>query len=215
MATCRDVLREAVEAFEGIAAGDDLTVDEIAKGLVSIQREVRRIHQGRGPLTDVDVTAAYTAGENERVRVQDGYTVLVTLPNLIATDLGNRNDYGFASTLPPSGSSAVGGSDTSWRAPRDGTRIEIVGTTQELWFYRSDLNEWVDANALTIDSDMPLNADYLMDFAAIISVRLCKTWPARVSLVPTAQMLREAGQANARLLIQPGRVRAALAAEFF
>ena len=29
-----------------------------------------------------------------------------------------------------------------WRAPRDGARIEIVGTTQALYFYRDDTNAW-------------------------------------------------------------------------
>lgn len=214
MATCRDLISEAVLAFEGLGFGDDLTAAEVAYGLTVIQREIRRLHEARGPLTDVDVTGDYTAGENERVRVQDGSTVSVTLPNSIYTSASGANDYGFATTTPPRGSTD-NANGTTLRAPRDGARVEIVGTSQGLYFYRSDTNEWVECGSLTIDGSMPLNASYLSDFAAMLAVRMAPRWPGKSQIIPSAALMREEGAARLRLYYRHGVTRDAASVEFF
>lgn len=217
MATCRDLISEAVTAFGGIAPGDGLTVDEINVGLTAIQREIRRVHEMRGPLTGVDVTANYTAGPNERVRVQSGYTISLTLPNSvdITASASRQNDYNFALSYDTPAGSALSADGLVRRAPRDGDRIEIVGTTHGLYFYRSDTNEWVECGSLTIDGSMPLNESYLSDFAAIIAVRLCKSWPSVTQIIPSAQMLREEGRANLRLSYRHGVERDQVQAQYF
>ena len=214
MATCRDLIKEAVLAFEGIGFGDDLLAGEVAYGLTMIQREIRRLHEGRGPLLDVDVTADYTAGENERVGVQDGYSPEITLPNSIMADPDGVSDYGFASSTPPRGSTEAG-NGTTLRAPRDGARVEIVPTTTALYFYRSDTNAWVECGALTIDGPMPLNESYLTDFAALLAVRMAPRWPGRASIIPPASLQREAAEARLRLSYRHGVTRAPAVGDYF
>lgn len=216
MATVRDLIKEAVLAFGGIAPGDDLTVEELNVGLTAVQREIRRYHEALGPLTDVDVIADYTAGEDERVRVQNGYTVSVSLPNSIETGgRGTLYDYGFAATTDSPLGSTGRADGISYRAPRDGARVEIVGTTHGLYFYRSDTNAWIECSAVTIDQAMPFNENYLTDFAALIAVRMCKSWPSKVQITPSPQMLREEGQAKLRLYYRHGVVRDRNVGEYF
>lgn len=203
MTTCRDVIIQAVEAFEGLAPGDDLAVDELNRAVSILGQQLRRIHEGRGPLTNVDVTEDYTPGENERVRVQSGYSVSVTLPNSITVATGEGT------------SASADDDEATYRAPRDGARIEIVGTSRGLYFYRSDTNAWVSVESLTADSDFPLNGNYAADFAAWLAVRLCTIWPARVSLTPTPEMRHREAMANLRLFTQPGVVRSVTQAEYF
>lgn len=218
MATCRELIKRAVQSF-GAGFGDDLILREVQIGLEAVQDEMRALHEARGPLYTVDVTDDYTAGENERVRVQNGYTVDVSLPNSIRAL--RRSDYGeISQSDQPTGSSAVA-DGVIYRAPRDGSRVEIVGTTQGLYFYRSDTNEWVNCNALTIDGSMPLNAAYLADFAAILAHRLCPIWPstdgkgAMVLREPTPSLMRAFHRAKHRLYGRPGVERDAVAGSYF
>lgn len=212
MATCRQIAERIAKRFGAIAPGDDLSVGEVETLLEAIQDEMRRLHEARGPLTEVDVTADYTAGENERVRVQNGYTVAVTLPNSIEITASRRRDYGYAGEGDtPAGSGAIA-DGTAWRAPRDGSRVEIVGTSQGLYFYRSDTNEWVNCNALAIGGSMPLNAAYLADLACLIAVKVCRDWTGRE---PTGQMYREEREARQRIYGRPGVRRETVAGAFF
>lgn len=203
MSTNREVIIDALRLFQGLAPGDDLNVDEIDAGLTAITNVIRDIHASRGPLKNVDVTADYTAGENERVRVQTGYTVSVTCPNSIIVATGE-------------GTSASADEDeATYRAPYDGTRIEIVGTSQDLRFYRADTNEWVSCGSLSIDGSMPLSAEYRPHIATMVAMALIDTWPAAGSIQPTPHIYRREGMARLRLMHQPGRVRTVLQAEYF
>lgn len=204
MTTCRDVIIQAVEAFEGLAPGDDLTVDEINRATTFVGQQIRRISEGRGPLRNVDVTADYTPGEDERARVQSGYTVSITLPNSIVIATGEGT------------SASADDDEATYRAPRDGSRIEIVGlSSTALYLYRADTNTWVNIVGLTADSDFPLSANYAADFAAWLSVRLCTIWPARASLIPTPEMRHREAMANLRLFTRPGVTRTVTQAEYF
>ncbi|HZK99411.1 MAG TPA: hypothetical protein VFC47_05895, partial [Caulobacteraceae bacterium] len=70
MPTCRVVIAEAMRAIKAIAPGDDPEVDELAAGLEAAQSVVLDLHEARGPLIDVDITAAtWIAGENQRIRI--------------------------------------------------------------------------------------------------------------------------------------------------
>lgn len=218
MTTCRQLIRESLRRFNALAPGDDLHVDEIEVGLAAIQNLVLRLSGGREPLTDIDVTADYTPGENERVRVQSGYTVSITLPNAISTSSVAVNDYGFRSSSPPIGSTASA-NGTTFRAPRDGARIEIVylssGTAPVLYVFRADIDTWVNVAALTIDADMPLNSMYLQEAAAVLAVQLCGQWPGAGIINPTAQMLRDEAMARGRLFGRPSVRRDAVRADYY
>src|SRR5439155_1600338 len=81
------------------------------------------------------------------------------LPNAVPIGASyNPYDFGFTASAAaaPAGTTAAADGYT-WRQPADGARIEIVGTTQGLWFYRGDINAWTPAVALTIDSELPIN----------------------------------------------------------
>ncbi|MBA3811242.1 MAG: hypothetical protein H0X27_06280, partial [Caulobacteraceae bacterium] len=149
MATCRDVISEALRVLGALAPGDEGAVDELAAALDAMQTLLLELHAQRGPMVDVDVAADYTAGENQRLRIEQGAMATVFLPNSVPVFFaGALYDYGFApSTVGPPLGSAAAADGATRRAPRDGSRIEIVGVTQALWFYRADMNEWVSVLA--------------------------------------------------------------------
>lgn len=214
MATIRTLVTEALQVTGALSLGDDPTQDELTAGLKAFNRVTEEIHEARGPLLDVDVTADYIASENQRVRVQAGDTVDVTLPNAIPLfNMPDPYDYGFAapSLMPPQGS--IGEADgVSYRQPRDGTRIEIVGTTQGLWFYRADINSWMPAYGLTIDSEAPFNKRFDNALVGLLAEKL-------VDILPDAQMtpLLAARIARARtaILLRIGTARDTTKAQYF
>ncbi|MHB8529731.1 MAG: hypothetical protein ACYC8V_09510 [Caulobacteraceae bacterium] len=232
MATARTVILDAFRSLKVIAPGDEPTIDEIALGLEAVQELILEIHESRGPLTDVDVTADYVASENQRVRVQAGYTVNITLPNAIPLfNLPDPYDYGFAIpiVIPPQGS--TGQADGySWRQPRDGTRIEVTGTGEGLYFYRSDLNAWMalygptlqpgfvvspfaPAYSLIVDQELPLSSRFNAHLGALVAERLAESLPAPADLTPGLQ--RRAVRARAAIMLQTGRARDPVMADYF
>ena len=201
MTTCRDILTDALGALGLVGFGGQPSADEIDGGLFALSRVVFELHGARGALRSVDVSADYLASENESVRIEANASVVVTLPNsvLIRSDIGG-DDYFVGSTSCyhlSVGSSAPADGCLS-RPPRDGARIEIVGTTQALYFYRSDTNAWVSAAPLMIDGPTPMNARYDGALAALVAERLCDP----MNVAPSPTLLRRIARGNAALLIQ-------------
>ncbi len=204
MAAVRAAVAEALRALRVTAPGDEPVADELAAGVDAAQALVLEIHQGRGPLREIDVAADHVAGEDQRVRIAAGSTVEVVLPNAVA--------------LSPDGPSAdrgsVGPADgVHWRAPADGARVEIVGVSQGLFFYRSDLNAWSPALGLTLDSELPFNARLIGAFAALLAERLADS--AAVIPPPSPMLSRRIGRARAAMFTQPGRARTRRVGEYF
>ena len=95
--------------------------------------------------TDLDKTSGYTAKEDERIRT----TATVTLPTLVDGDCGQRR-------------------------PRQGAKVLVItGTTPVLSLYRGDLGAWMTANALTLDSPIPLDASLHNTAADALAGRYC------------------------------------------
>lgn len=215
MTTFREVITDALRAIKVLAPGDGPSVDELNDGLVVAQNVLLELHEARGPLLDVDVTTNYIAGENERVRIADGDTVTVSLPNAIQTFDGRPDtDYGFAaaSDKPPIGSTGTP-DGVSTRAPRDGTRIEIVGTTQATYFFRADVNQWVQADQRALDDLVPLSARYRGHFAALVARQMIDIWPDMAQ--PSPSLAARIGRANSALLVRPGVARDPVTSEYF
>ena len=207
MSTCRAVLSEALRALRALAPGDDPTIDEVNAGIEAIQNIVLDLHNARGPMTDVDVIADYTPGENQRVRIQAGFTVNVTLPNSVPIfNTPDPYDYGFSAdvTQPPIGSTGIA-DGVQWRQPRDGARIEIVGTTQGLFFYRADTNAWYAAAGFGIDDETPLNSRYTSALAALTAERLLEQWPGLYE--PTPGLAKRIARGNSALMLQSATAR--------
>ena len=201
MTTCRDVLTDAFGALGVIAFGTQPTADEIDGGLLAMEAVVLGLHAAREPLHDVDVSADYLASENERVRVEAGAEVVVTLPNSVSTGrFVDLNDYelGSGGCSSPTNGSVNAADGYLTRPPLDGSRIEIVGTTQSLYFYRSDINAWTLASPLQIDGPTPFNARYDGPLAALVAERLCD--PMNVG--PSPALLKRIARGNAALLVQ-------------
>ncbi len=187
--TCRDIIRDALRELGVIAPGDELNVDDIEVGIVRLQTTTLALVEGRGPWTTVDVVDDYAPAEGERVRVSQGASVTITLPDTVDGGGGQR------------------------RAPLDGARIAVVGTTQGVFLYRADLNAWVQADALSVDSQVPFNAVHHGGLAALLAVSLANAWPSRPT--PTPPTLKRAADARAELMFAVGNPRPRLAADFF
>jgi hypothetical protein len=210
MSTVRTAIAEALRLLRVNDPGDGPTAEELAIGVSEAQDLILGIHEARGPLLNIDITGNYTPGQNQRLRVQAGYTVSVTLPNSVAIfDSYDPYDYGFDPGLPPDSPAnpplgSTGAADgVAWRQPTDGARIEIVGTQQGLWFYRDDTNAWVSALGLAVDSELPVNGRLAGHFAALLAERLSDV----VSSAPDLSPALKARVARARqtLFIRPGR----------
>jgi hypothetical protein len=215
MATVRAAINEAMRAIRAVAAGDDPTADELAVGLGAAQDLVMEIHEARGPLLDIDVSADYTPGENQRVRVVQGDTVAITLPNSVSLFWQwDPYDYGFVPGYPgqpPAGSTGAA-DNIEWRPPRDGARIEIVGTTQGLYFYRADLNAWMPALGLTIDTELPFNARLTSAFAALLAERLLEVVS---DATPSPNLLKRIARGRSAIFLQSGRRHTHRVGEYF
>ena len=201
--------------LKALAPGDDPAVDELTVGLEASQALTLEIHESRGPLLNIDVTADLTPGENQRLRVQAGASVSVTLPNSISIfGAYDPYDYGFEPSAiwdPPVGSTSPA-DGVYWRAPTDGARIEIVGTTQSLYFYRADVNQWAPALDLTLDSELPFSSRLQGSFAAILGERLADV---RANLpAPTKAQLARVAHAREAMFTRPGARRAPVRGQY-
>ena len=206
MTTCRDVLADAFAALGAIAFGGEPTADEIDAGLSAMTGVLLDIHGAREALRQVDLSADYLASENESVRVAAGAQLTVMLPNSILGGCGGASgDYGFhALAGDPGGVGSAGMADgVQSRRPRDGARIEVIGTTQALYFYRSDINAWIAVRPLTIDGPTPLNARYDGALAALVAERLCDP----MGLSPSAVLAKRIARGNAALMSWPATAR--------
>jgi hypothetical protein len=213
MPTCRAVIKDALRALKVMAPGDDVHIDQLAAGLSGLQNLILELHEARGPLVDVDIAADYVANENQRCRIQAGDTVTITLPNSIPIwPAFDPADYGFSGgvALPNPGSAAAADGATL-RAPRDGSRIEVVGTTQGLWFYRADLNAWQNAYDLGLDDEIPLNQRYAGPLGAFLAERIEDELAVAE---PSPGVARRAALARAVLFMRPGAKRDPARAEY-
>jgi hypothetical protein len=216
MPTARTVTIDALRALRVLAVGDDPSADEMAASLAAVNALILDLHEARGPLIDVDVAGDYIAGEDQRVRVQAGAEgVVVTLPNSVPIyRRWDPYDYGFSAPAPflPAQGSTGAADGVTWRQPRDGARVEVVGTTQGLWFYRADTNAWLNAVNLALDDELPLNARYAGPLAALLSERL-------LDVIGSGQLTpgltRRIARGNAALMLRPGTARDPVRAEYF
>jgi hypothetical protein len=207
MTTVRTLLARALRLIRALAPGDEAGADELAVGVEAFNDLIASLHEARGPLAEMDVAADCIPGENQRVRIEAGDTVTVTLPNAVqAFGCADPDDYGFIPPVPPLPAGSAGPADgVRTRAPRDGARIEVVGARQGLYFYRADTNAWMSAYGLGLDDASPLNARYDDALAALLAERLIDVWPQ--ALPPGPTLLRRFALARATLMTRPGTAR--------
>ena len=212
MTTCRDVLVDALSALGVVTFGSEPTADEVDGGLAAMRRLILDLHDARGPMLQIDVNTDWMATENQRVRVEAGARVVISLPNSILVHQGSQGDFGFASGVSAFGSSgqATPADGLLRRPPRDGSRIEIVGASQGLYFYRADINAWIAANPPLVDGPSPLNSRYDSALAALIAERLCD--PFDVS--PSPLLTKRIARGKTALMLQSATSRASVLTTF-
>jgi hypothetical protein len=190
MSTVRAAITQALRLLRAASPGDEPTAEELSVGLEGAQALVLEIHEARGPLLTLDVSANTIPGENQRLRIQAGADVTVTLPNTVAMAGGcDPYDYGFNPSATDAAANPAPGSlnpadYVAWRPPTDGARIEIVGTQSGLYFYREDTNAWVAVLGLTVDSELPFNQRLQGAFAALLAERLADVLGASGDVTP-------------------------------
>jgi len=219
MSTVRAAISQAMRLLRASSPGDEPAAEELSAGLEGAQALVLEIHEARGPLLTLDISADWTPGENQRLRIQAGADVTVTLPNTVATYGGyDPYDYGFNPSASDSAANpalgSIGPADyVAWRPPTDGARIEIVGTQQGLYFYREDSNAWVSALSLTVDSELPFNQRLQGAFAALLAERLADVLGASPE-VTSAQKARLV-HAREQMFTRTGNRHAPTRAQYF
>ena len=215
MPTCRVLIADALRAVKTIAPGDMAHVDQLTTGLEALQNLIVELHEARGPLLDVDITAStWTPSEDQRIRVQLGDTATITLPNAVPIyGTWDPYDYGFSGEPPMPAQGTTGSADQiTWRQPADGARIELVGTTQQLYFYRADINTWMPAYGLTLDTESPLNQRLSGSLAVLIAERLMEVWAVDE---PTPGFAARATRARTLIFTRPGTRREPVRADYF
>ena len=223
MPTCRDVIKEALRALKVIAPGEDPHIDQLTAGLRACQDVLLDLHEARGPVRDVDVpgnnpppgfNGQWVANQNTRVRIGQGSSVTVILPNAVPMFPGEHlYDYAFQGAPCWNTQGSTGPADgVVWRAPSDGARIEVVGAASDLWFYRADLNQWLPVYDIRLDDEAPLNQRYRGPFAALTAERCVDELSVEG---PSPWLARRIGAARATMFIRPGRPAEPAQAQYF
>lgn len=190
MTTCLDIITRAYRMAGGLRdSAAALDASDAAIGLTELQSVILAL-PGMGWWRDVETDEDYTAGENERVRVNTASPVTVTVPTAVSS---------ARQVLTCCNQIELVCEDYDDRAPKDGARVHITDTAQSVnltYFYRADTAEWIAANGLALTSDVPLNADLHLQLCAMLALILAAS--EGLEAPATTQRLAMAGQSTMR-----------------
>ena len=144
--TIRETIQSASRLAGLTAISETPSADELQVGLEVFQNLIQGLPKVR--LTDVIISAAYTAKEYERV-FNAGSVYAVTLPTTI-TDV-------------------VSG---EVRPPLNGAVVEVVGTTTVRSIWISELGAWQTVSGLTLSSTQPFGPEHEQGLRAMTAARL-------------------------------------------
>lgn len=164
--TIRDIIADAMERTGlNTDGGRSIGPRDLDQALRITQQMILNL-PGMRWWKDVETSASYTAGENERIRVTTASAVTITVPTAVASSrslLWCCNQIELVCT----------GYDD--RAPSDGARVhvsDVFSSDNTTYFYRADIAQWTPATALTLESDSPLSAEYDEGLGAMLALRL-------------------------------------------
>lgn len=156
MATCRAIITRAMRWPGVLEAGESAEADDATDHLGSLQAMYLDLIDTGSNLTNVLVTAAYTAGENVRIAYSGATTAAITLPTTIA-------DPAVTSlTHPPV--------DNDNRQPEDYTVAVVAGSTPAVWCYDANLGDWVNLNGLALTDQAPWSTFMAQGLSAMLAV---------------------------------------------
>ena len=146
-----DIVQRAFRMLNKVGIGQDLDPDEASEALKVFQDmliTMPEIGLG-GPLTDVLISADYTANEDERITNTSGSPVVISLPSTITETNGTV------------------------RPPRNGAIVQINGAASpEIHLYVGYLAGWQRLTDLTLNSANPLGPMHHEGLAALLALRL-------------------------------------------
>lgn len=142
-----DTLNRAIRMTGARPLGDTPSAEEMEVALDAFQNMALTLLPAT-QITDVLISADYTAGENERITADDE-TVTVTIPDTI-TDTRTNTE----------------------RAPRNGALVEICGTSPAKYIYVAELASWKALTGLTLVGDQPFGPSQEEAVAAMVAVRI-------------------------------------------
>lgn len=194
MATVLSVMNRAHRMLRVLGAGDALTPEEAQDGLDAFQSVYYDLIDVGSDLTDVLVSADYTAGENERVFNTSGSPVTVTTPETI-TDL----------SLTPN---AAG---EQLRPPKDFSIIAVAGDPRQTNVYDTYLGAWVAIEDLDVTSEAPWGTQLGQGLAALLAVMIAPEYLDNGKM-PAPQIIAAAESARLRA---NGRMQQSAGSVFF
>lgn len=167
MATCRDIVKMAMQRLRQLRAGEDPTGTEAEDGMVILQSLYDTwVSDGLfGRLNDTIPSADYTAQEQDRVINDGGYTI--TLPLTIS------NNVPMGSYYPrwPDERIWTALQTTVSRPPRDRSMIEVVqsGAVQRS-IYEKSQRAWTRIEALALADRAPLSDKGALGLASCLAM---------------------------------------------
>lgn len=191
MATCLQFLERAMRALKVKGAGAALAPDEASDGLVVFQDLYYDLVDNGADLTDVLVSADYTAGENERVFNTSGSPVTITSPTTVED----------TSIVPDANGDQL-------RAPREYAVISIAGSPRQTRVYDAYLGSWTEIESLELTDTPPWSTQLGQGLVGMLALLLQPEYGG--TLTPTLEAL--AGEARNRLI---GRMQMSAGSVFF
>lgn len=176
--TIRDLVARSLRMLRVYGSGVDPEAEESADGLTAFKAMIMAwpAFGVGGPLTEVLITANYTAGEDERVTMSGG-TYTVTLPATVVDADTSDN-----------------------RAPRDGAIVLVAGSAPKVNVYRAQYASWVDLNTITLNDAQPFGPEHDEGLAALLAIRLSPEYGAAITDAVGALAQLGQQQLDARLM---------------
>lgn len=165
--TLAEIVTLAYQMGEQIGPGDSPTTAEAAHGLTFAKALVYELlgMEAARAVTTLDISADLTTDvEDRRYRVEDGYSVTVTISGTVTHN--------------------VHGQDVE-EAPYNGARIHVVGSgINATWLYNASLADWVRIDSLGDGSENPFGPEHDLGLAALIAVEVTPMamLPAKVAM---------------------------------
>lgn len=154
MATCISVITRALRFLGVLGEGEAPSANGAADALESLQGLYYDLIDKGADLTDVRITANYTAEENERV-FNVGGPFVVTLPDYITDTSLTPDDDGLQR-----------------RPPREFAVISIAGDPRETHVYDPTLGDWVAIEDLETTDEAPWASQLNQGLSAMLAVIL-------------------------------------------
>lgn len=161
MATCQQVITDAISELGAVALGESPAPEELRDAMPVLQALYDGlVSEGKfGRAIDVLEDAAYTAKEDERVFNTSGSPIVVSYPDTISSEDSE---------------------DGEERAVRDYTLIRVAGDPRQTKIYCAPLAAWQAMTSLTLTSYAPLSERDFHGLSCLLAMRLVRRFKAEL-----------------------------------